>query len=82
MKLSKTAFHELSTKCAKRFPELIGTSMHNSSLWANFCDKKPAEFILEVEFGRITLRINSDGYAICDSRGYHFFRIYSFKIEE
>ena len=82
MKLSKTAFHELSTKCAKRFPELIGTSMHNSDLWAKFCDKRPIEFSIDVEFGRITLRVNSDGYAICDSRGYRFFKIYSFKFEE
>lgn len=82
MKLSKAAFHEISTKCAKRFPELIGTSMHNSDLWSEFCDKRPIEFSLDLEFGRIILRINSDGYAICEPHGYKFFRIYSFKLEE
>lgn len=82
MKLSKSAFNELLNKCEKSFPEKIGTSMHDSDLWANFCAKKPIEFSCEFNGVKFLLRVNLDGYAIYQSNSSSFFKIYSFSTKE
>lgn len=82
MKLSKSAFKEILTKCEKRFPEKVGTSMHNADMWTNFCEKKPVEFSGELNGAKVVLRINSDGYAIHQSNSYSFFKIYGFGFEK
>ena len=82
MKLSKGAFTEILKKCEKRFPAKIGTSMHDSSLWTEFCDKKPIEFTCDINGVHFILRVNSDGYAVYQSNSCSFFRIYSFKFEK
>ena len=82
MKLSKTALNELLTKCEKRFPAKVGTSMHNADVWTKFCDKSPVEFSGELNGAKVVLRVNSDGYAIHKSNSYSFFEIHSFKFDK
>ena len=82
MKLSKSAFKEILTKCKKRFPAKVGTSMHNADVWTKFCEKKPVEFSGELNGAKVVLRINLDGYAIHQSNSYSFFKIYGFGFEK
>lgn len=77
MKLSKRAFKEIFEKCKKRFPKKIGDSL-NSTAWCKFCEKKPIEFLGEINGAQYVMRVSNDAYAVCFLNPSGSFKIYSF----
>ena len=82
MKLSKSAFKEILTKCEKRFPRQIGSSIDAGDSWAKFCAKNPIEFRGNINGAQYIIRVANDSYAVCVLNPSGFFKIYSFGFEK
>ena len=82
MKLSKTALNEILKRCEKCFPTKVGTSMHNSDVWTNFCAKNPIEFRGIINGTEYIIRVANDAYAVCVLNPSGYFKVYSFDFEK
>lgn len=78
MKLSKSAFKEILTKCKKRFPAKVGSSIDTGDSWEKFCAKNPIEFRGDINGAKYIIRVANDAYAVCVLNPSGFFKIYSF----
>lgn len=81
MKLSKNAFKEILTKCEKRFPRQVGSSIDTGNAWTKFCAKKPIEFSGTINGAQYIIRVANDAYAVCVPNPSGFFKIYGFGSE-